>query len=200
MQNRFALFFLLSCLLFCSPWAKALCFEGESPWRTIMKNDGQVWKSAKNYETILPFSCCPLVFLWFTANSVSSAKNSVSSLRHTNHRLQGTHWVRSPELSEPEKTHWVRCLKPYSPKPYSARFRIEAPPRKHFRCVQLAVFFGNVFLASRKLTAIDHLQTLDGGNCASLKGFWSRPSWGLENTIFKCISEPQYLPWLKHDY
>ena len=27
-------------------------------------------------------------------------------------------------LSEPQKTHWVRCLKPYSPKPYSARFRL----------------------------------------------------------------------------
>ena len=61
--------------------------------------------------------------LSFTANSVSSAKNSVSSLWHTNNRLRGTHWVRSPELSEPKKTHWVRCLKPYSPKPYSAHFR-----------------------------------------------------------------------------
>ena len=57
------------------------------------------------------------------ANSVSSAKNSVSLLWHTNHRLRGTHWVRSPKLSEPRKTHWVRCLKPYSPKPYSACFR-----------------------------------------------------------------------------
>ena len=61
--------------------------------------------------------------LSFGANSVSSAKNSVSSLWHTNNRLRGTHWVRSPELSETRKTHWVRCLKPYSPKPYSARFR-----------------------------------------------------------------------------
>ena len=54
---------------------------------------------------------------------MSAAKNSVSSISHTNKRLRGTHWVRSPELSEPPKTHWVRCLKPYSPKPYSARFR-----------------------------------------------------------------------------
>ena len=45
---------------------------------------------------------------------------------HTNNRLKGTHWVRSQELSEPRKTHWVRCLKPYSPKPYSARFRMLA--------------------------------------------------------------------------
>ena len=53
------------------------------------------------------------------ANSVSSAKNSVSSLWHTNNRLRGTHWVCPPELGESRKTHWVRCLKPYSPKPYS---------------------------------------------------------------------------------
>ena len=62
--------------------------------------------------------------LSFTANSVSSAKNSVSSLWHTHNRPRGTHWVRSPELSEPQKTHWVRCLKLYSPKPYSTRLRI----------------------------------------------------------------------------
>ena len=60
--------------------------------------------------------------LSFGANSVSSARNSVSLLWQTNNRLRGTHWVRSPELSEPRKTHWVRCLKLYSPKPYSARF------------------------------------------------------------------------------
>ena len=30
-QNRFVQFFLLSFLLFCSHWAKTLCFEGESP-------------------------------------------------------------------------------------------------------------------------------------------------------------------------
>ena len=61
--------------------------------------------------------------LSFGANSVSSAENSVSSRLHTNNRLKGTHWVRSPELSEPRKTHWARCLKPYSPKPYSVRYR-----------------------------------------------------------------------------
>ena len=60
--------------------------------------------------------------LSFTANSVSSAKNSVSSLWHTNTRLRGAHW--DPELGEGQKTHWARCLKPCSPKPYSARFRL----------------------------------------------------------------------------
>ena len=44
-------------------------------------------------------------------------KNSVSSLCHTNiKRLRGTHWALSPELGEGKKTHWARCLKPYSPK------------------------------------------------------------------------------------
>ena len=62
------------------------------------------------------------------ANSVSSARNSVSSCLPTNNRLKGTHWVRSPKLSEPRKTHWVGFLKPYSPKPYSARLRCVAGP------------------------------------------------------------------------
>ena len=63
-QNRFVQFFLLSFLLFCSRWAKTLCFEGESPGGKILKKCKKVLKSVKNYETILPFSCCPLVFLW----------------------------------------------------------------------------------------------------------------------------------------
>ena len=37
-------------------------FEGESPGGKILKKRQKVPKSAKNYETILPFSCCPLVF------------------------------------------------------------------------------------------------------------------------------------------
>ena len=48
-------------------------------------------------------------------------KNSVSSLCCTNKRLRGTHWVLSPEPGEDQKAHWARCLKPCSPKPYSAR-------------------------------------------------------------------------------
>ena len=52
---------------------------------------------------------------------------------HTNNRLRETHWARSPELSEPRRAHWVRCLKPYSPKQCSARFRIWAGCNKLFR-------------------------------------------------------------------
>ena len=44
--------------------ALALCFEGESPGGKIMKKCEKFWKSVKNYEMILPFSCCPLVFPW----------------------------------------------------------------------------------------------------------------------------------------
>ena len=51
---------------------------------------------------------------------------------------------------------------------------------------------------------ISHLLTkdfsLDGGNRASVIGFWSRQSWGLNNTICKDKSEPQALPRLKRDY
>ena len=42
-QNRFALFFIIFSLLFCSPWAKTLCFEGESPvWKSVKKRE-KVW-------------------------------------------------------------------------------------------------------------------------------------------------------------
>ena len=54
---------------------------------------------------------------------MSSAKNSVSSFWRTNNRLRGTHWALSPELGEGQKSHWGRFLKPWSPKPYSARLR-----------------------------------------------------------------------------
>ena len=73
-QNRFVQFFLLSFLLFCYPWAKTLCFEGESPGGKILKKCQKVWKSVKNYETILPFSCCPLVFPWNTVKPTSSGE------------------------------------------------------------------------------------------------------------------------------
>ena len=83
------------------------------------------------------------------ANSVSSARNSVSSLWHTNNRPKGTHWVRSLELSEPPKTHWVRCLKPYCPKPYSARLEVKCwqitwpQPAKHVPLDSSWTFFLN---------------------------------------------------------
>ena len=50
---------------------------------------------------------------------------------------------RSPELSEPQKKNWVRCLKPFSPKPYSARFRrLVWPP---LQIVALNLLFGANF-------------------------------------------------------
>ena len=53
--------------------------------------------------------------LSFMANSVSSAKDSVSSLWHTNNRMRGTHWVRSPELNEPQETRWESCFETVLP-------------------------------------------------------------------------------------
>ena len=47
------------------------------------------------------------------------------ALSHKFYRLRGTHWVLSPEHGEGQRAHWARCLKPCSPKPYSARLRIK---------------------------------------------------------------------------
>ena len=62
------------------------------------------------------------LFLWWV---LRDKKNSVSSVLHTNTSPRGAHWVLSLslELGEGTKkqTHWVRCLKPCSPKLYSAR-------------------------------------------------------------------------------
>ena len=46
--SRFVLFFLLYFLLFCSHWAKALCFEGESPGGKIRKKCAKVWQKIWN--------------------------------------------------------------------------------------------------------------------------------------------------------
>ena len=46
-QYRFVPFFLFSFLLFCSLWAKTLCFEGESPGGKTMKICEKVRKSEK---------------------------------------------------------------------------------------------------------------------------------------------------------
>ena len=77
----------------------------------------------------------------FWANSVSSTKkNSASSPWHTNNRLRGTHWVELSWTRWGQKTHWARRFKPYSPKPYSARFRgqIPTPVPKLRRVVHVA--------------------------------------------------------------
>ena len=42
---------------------KPFVFKGKVPGEKILKKCENVRKSAKDYETILPFSCCPLVFL-----------------------------------------------------------------------------------------------------------------------------------------
>ena len=44
----------------------------------------------------------------------------------------------------------------------------------------------------------EHL-ALDSGNSALVTGFSRNQVWGLKNTIFRGISEPQKLSSLKHD-
>ena len=107
----------------CHCASNFLAWEVSSPWCVLF-----VRKRAEYcFESTVSEKRTHWASLSSAANSVSSAKNSLSSLWHTNKRPRGTHWVRSPELSEPQKTHWVRCLKPYSPKPYSPRSRLTMP-------------------------------------------------------------------------
>ena len=73
--------FIIFELIFYYLWAKTPCFEGESPGGKSAKKCQKVPKSVKNYETILPFSCCPLVFprMWadFDLKSAFSGPNRV---------------------------------------------------------------------------------------------------------------------------
>ena len=55
----FGLFFLFSFIV-----SRKGLFLRQSPGVKSVKKYGQAWKSVKSAETILPFSCCPLVFLW----------------------------------------------------------------------------------------------------------------------------------------
>ena len=61
-QNQFAFSFYYLFFSFVLLELKTLCFEGFSLGGKIMKKCQEVPKSVKNYETILPFSCCPLIF------------------------------------------------------------------------------------------------------------------------------------------
>ena len=59
-SNYFYYLFFSSVLFELKPFVskgKVLGKNSEKVWK--------VWKSVKNSETILPFSCCPLVFLWW---------------------------------------------------------------------------------------------------------------------------------------
>ena len=73
-QNGLAFFFLFSFILFSYFWTKTAVnplIPRKSRGGKILKNSEKVWKCVENCqkvwksaETILPFSCCPLVFLW----------------------------------------------------------------------------------------------------------------------------------------
>ena len=51
--------------------------------KVLGKNSEKVWKILKNYETILPFSCCPSAFPWKapTQKSCLENPNGVSQTR-----------------------------------------------------------------------------------------------------------------------
>ena len=63
MQHRFVLFFYYLFFSFVLLELKPFVLKG----KVLGENYEKVWKFVKkceNSETILPFSCCPLVFLW----------------------------------------------------------------------------------------------------------------------------------------
>ena len=61
-QNRFVQIFLFYLFFsFVLLELKPFVLKGLT-WGKIMKKCQKVPKNVKNYETILPFSCCPLVF------------------------------------------------------------------------------------------------------------------------------------------
>ena len=90
-QNGLVFFFLFSFILFYSLWTKTavkpLNYK-KSPGGKILKKCEKVWKSVekcqkvwKSAETILPFSCCPLVFLWkFRAGTSPQRKSQKSKV------------------------------------------------------------------------------------------------------------------------
>ena len=55
LSNSFYYLFFSFVLLELKPFV----LKGKSPGGKILKKCEKVRKSAKNYETILPFSCCP---------------------------------------------------------------------------------------------------------------------------------------------
>ena len=95
-------------------------FKGWNPFRGHPGNGASY--GASDWPPSFP--CVAPIPLSSAANSVSSEKNSASSLWHTTHRLRGALTELCLRNSvRVLKTHSVRCLKPYSPKPSSARLR-----------------------------------------------------------------------------
>ena len=58
LSSSFYYFFFSFVLLELKPSV----FKGKVLGEKILKNSEKVRKSVEKYETILPFSCCPLVF------------------------------------------------------------------------------------------------------------------------------------------
>ena len=93
-QNGLVLFFLYD-LKNAFIQRKILGKNSEKVWKSVEKCE-KVWKSA---ETILPFSCCPLVFLWFLRDLewvVSACARCQSNPSSTNFALTAP--TKTPKL------------------------------------------------------------------------------------------------------
>ena len=70
-------------------------------WGKVLKKCEKVWKSARkceNAETILPFSCCPLVFLWLLISGTSPLSSGVRKRVV----FKGWFWEMFPVTKKPE--------------------------------------------------------------------------------------------------
>ena len=92
-QNRFVQFFYYLFFSFVILELKPFVLKGKVPGEKLWKSAKKCEKVRKNYETILPFSCCPLVFLW-----VLFRRGELTEphwvLRQTRWVLRKTRWVR----------------------------------------------------------------------------------------------------------
>ena len=76
LPNSFYYLFFSFVLLELKPFVLKGKVLGEKLWKSVKKCE-KVWKSVKNYETILPFSCCPLVFPWPIPHNLKIPKTPI---------------------------------------------------------------------------------------------------------------------------
>ena len=115
---------LFSFIIFSSLWAKTVVKPLNSEkksWRKNSENSEKVWKCVekcqnvwKSAETILPFSCCPLVFLCLWCNFWSLGLCNLSSSLGTLTWIMGK-WKSWTSCSPKKKAHKHKSFWPVTP-------------------------------------------------------------------------------------
>ena len=110
-QNGLVSFFLLSFILFSYFWTKTAVKPLNSKKKSWRKNSEKLWKSVKMCGKLpksvkkcrddLPFSCCPLVFLWFNKGSQTSCTELISCFfwpkfgrKRSHHVMDARCWLK----------------------------------------------------------------------------------------------------------